>query len=222
MLIHSCTLQKGTFITLLIFFYLQLGLVVTKIHPFVEYTPKKSFNSFVQEAVDAGRKSDKNLNSSAVAETMKLIADTSYGNQTLDRSRYSETKYLSDENTHAAIISKLFKKLDHLNNSLYEVELAKAEIEHKESIIVGFFILQFAKLRILELYYNFFTRFCDVNKFEELEMDTDSLYLALAEKEPEDCIKPKMRAEWPRLRSNDCVDSFTADAAANFSHEHVV
>ena len=25
-----------------------------------------------------------------------------------------------------------------------------------------------------------------------------------------------MRAEWQRLRSNDCVDSFTADAVANF------
>ena len=69
---------------------------------------------------------------------------------------------------------------------------------------------------MLELYYNFFTRFCDVNKFEELEMDPDSLYLALAEKELEDCIRPEMRAEWQRLRSNDCVDNFTADAVANF------
>ena len=69
---------------------------------------------------------------------------------------------------------------------------------------------------MLELYYNFFTRFCDVNKLEELEMDTDSLYLALAEKELEDCVGPEMRAEWQKLRSNDCVDNFTADAAANF------
>ena len=30
-------------------------------------------------------------------------------------------------------------------------------------------------------------------------MDTDSLYLALAEKELEDCIKAEMRAEWQRL-----------------------
>ena len=103
-----------------------------------------------------------------------------------------------------------------MNNSLYEVELAKAEIEHKEPIIVGFFILQYAKLRMLELYYNLFTRFCDVNKFEELEMDRDSLYIALAEKELEDCIRPEMRAEWQKLRSNDCVDNFTADAVANF------
>ena len=117
-------------------------------------------------------------------------------------------KYLSDEKTHAAINSKLFKRLDHLNNSRYEVELAKAEIKHKKPIIVWFFILQYAKLRMLELYYNFFTRFCDVNKCEKLEMDTDSLYLALAEKELEDCIRPEMRAEWQRLRSNDCVGSY--------------
>ena len=103
-----------------------------------------------------------------------------------------------------------------MNNSLYEVELAKAQIEHKEPIIVAFFILQYAKLRMLELYYKYFTRFCDVNKFKKLEMDTDSLYLALAEKELEDCIRPEMRAEWHRLRSNDCVDSLTADAVANF------
>ena len=47
-------------------------------------------------------------------------------------------------------------------------------------------------------------------------MDPDSLYLALAEKKLEDCSIPERRAEWQRLRSNDCVDSFTADAVANF------
>ena len=62
----------------------------------------------------------------------------------------------------------------------------------------------------------FFTKFCDVNKFEELEMDTDSLYIALAENEFEDCTTAEMRAEWQRLRSNDCVDNFTADAVTNF------
>ena len=99
---------------------------------------------------------------------------------------------------------------------MFEVELAKAQIEHKDPINVVFFILQHAKLRLLELYYNFFTKFSHVNKFEELEMETDWLYLALAEEELEDCIRPEMRAEWQRLRSNDCVDIFTPDAVANF------
>ena len=216
MLTSSFTIQNGTLITPLLFFYLQFGLVCTKKHRILEYTPKKCFNSFVQSAVDARRKGDENPISSVVAETMKLLANSSYVYQTMDRSRHTVTKYVSDEKTHAAVNSKVLKKLDHVNNALYEVELAKAQIDYKEPIIVGFFILQYAKLRMLELYYNFFTRFCDVSKFEELEMDTDSLYLALAEKKLEDCIRPEMRAEWQILRSNDCVDSFTADALANF------
>ena len=113
---------------------------------------------------------------------MELLANSSSGYQIMDRSRHTVTKYLSDKKTHAAFNSKLFKRLDRVNNSLYEVELTKAQIEHKEPIIVGFFLLQYAKLRKLELYYNFFNKFCDVNKFGESEMDKDSLYLALAEK----------------------------------------
>ena len=83
-------------------------------------------------------------------------------------------------------------------------------------MIVRFFILQYAKLRVLILFYNFFTKFCDVNRFEELEMDTDLLYLALAEKELEGCIRPEMGTQWQKLPSNNCFDSFTADDVANF------
>ena len=92
MLISSFTLQKGTLITLLLLFYLQLGLVVTEIHSFVEYTPKKRFSSFVQGAVDARRKGDENPNSSVVARTMKLLANRSYGYQVMDRSRHTVSK----------------------------------------------------------------------------------------------------------------------------------
>ena len=58
----------------------------------------------------------------------------------------------------------MFKRLRYINDQLFEVELAKSEIEHKEPIIVGFFILHYAKLRMLELCYNFFTKFCDTDK----------------------------------------------------------
>ena len=85
----------------------------------------------------------------------------------MDRSRHTVTKYLSDEKTHVPINTKLLKRLDHINDQLYEVELAKTEIEHGEPIIVGFFKLQYAKLRMLELYYDFLERFCDINKFED-------------------------------------------------------
>ena len=78
----------------------------------------------------------------------------------MDRSRHTITKYSNDEKT---INEPLVKRL----KDLYEIELLKSTIEHKESIIVGFFILQYAKLRRLELYYNFIDKFCDLNTFEE-------------------------------------------------------
>ena len=192
-----------------------MGLECKKIYRFVEYIPIKCFNKFVNSAVNARREKDENPNSSVVAETMKLLANSSYGYQIMDRDRHTVTKYLNDEKTHGAINIKFFKCLDHIKDQLYEVELAKAEIEYREPIIVGFFVLQHAKLRMLELYYNFSERFCDVNKFEELEMDTDSLYLALSEKDLYVCIREESKAKWELLRTEDCKDDFTAKATTN-------
>ena len=79
MLTSSFTLQNGNLLTPLRLFNLQLGLVVTTIHRFAEYTPKKRFNSFVQSAVDARRNGDENPISSVFGKTMKLLANSSYG-----------------------------------------------------------------------------------------------------------------------------------------------
>ena len=147
---------------------------------------------------------------------MKLLANSSYGCQIMDRSRLTVTKYLNDEKTHSAINNKLFKRLNFITDQLYEVELVKSEIEHREPINVGFFILQYAKLRMLELYYNFFKKFCDTEKYEEIEMYNESLYLALSEENLEDIILPEKRNEWEAKRSRDCTGSFTANATCNF------
>ena len=101
---------------------------------------------------------------------------------------------------------------------LYEIELLKSTIEHIEPIIVGFFILQYAKLRMLELYYYFFDKFCNVNKFEELKMDTDSLYIALAEENLYDCI----RTEEKRWLGKIAEIHLEQIQKQFFFHEHAV
>ena len=131
MLISSFTLQNGTLIIHLLLFYLQMGLVGTKIHRFVEYSQKKCFNSFAQSAVDARRQGDENPNSSVVTElleTMKLLANSSYVYQIMDRSRHTSMKYLADEKTHAAINSDLFKKHDKREPGLFKGEFRCTEM----------------------------------------------------------------------------------------------
>ena len=111
----------------------------------------------------------------------------------------------------------MFKRLDRSHNwSTVWGVTCQVEIQHREPIIVGFFILQYAKLRMLELHYHFFKKFCDTDKYEELEMDTNSLYLALSEENLEDALLPAKRTEWDQLRSKDCTDKFTANATDIF------
>ena len=110
----------------------------------------------------------------------------------MDRSTHTITKYLYNEKL-KAIKEPLFRRLNSVEKDLYDAQLLKSTIEHREPINVGFFILQYAKLRMFK-FYNFFDKFCDVKKLEELEMDTDTLYLALAEEILYECIQPHKRA----------------------------
>ena len=68
----------------------------------------------------------------------------------------------------------------------------------------------------MEPYYNFFEKICDTDNYEELEMDTDSLYLAVSEENLQDVILPKKRADRDQFRSKNCTDKFTANATDNF------
>ena len=86
MLISSFNLTNGTLIAPVFNFYLDLGLQCTKIRRFVQYTPHKKINSFVQSVVDARRATDESPLSGVIAETMKLIGNNSYGYQKMDRS----------------------------------------------------------------------------------------------------------------------------------------
>ena len=52
-LLSSFHLINGIIITPLVNFHLDLGLGCDQIYRFIQYTPKKCFNSFVQSAVDA-------------------------------------------------------------------------------------------------------------------------------------------------------------------------
>ena len=121
MLISSFKLENGTVITSLFNFYLRLGLQCTKVYRFLQYSPRKCFNNFVQSVVDARREGDENPLSGVVAETMKLLGNSSYEYQIMDRSRHTITKYLNDEKTHKAINEPLFKRMNTDKKDLYEV-----------------------------------------------------------------------------------------------------
>ena len=65
-------------------------------------------------------------------------------------------------------ILTLFRVLDCLDHEeqYYEVEMAKREINLDFPIQLGYFIQQYAKLRMLEFYYNFMLEDVDKSDFQ--------------------------------------------------------
>ena len=92
------------------------------------------------------------------------------------------------------------RELNTLSDDCYEVEMAKKSIRLDMPTQIGFFILQYAKLRMLEFYYDFLDRFIDRSDFQYCYMDTDSAYAAFSSENVEDLIKPELREEYQRVK----------------------
>ena len=90
----------------------------------------------------------------------------------MDRSRHTITEFVKGYHVDSFINNRFFKSLSELTDQILEVEMSKARIEQKKTIIFGFFILLYAKITLLQLKYTFLTSFCDPNKYELNEMDT--------------------------------------------------
>jgi hypothetical protein len=72
----------------------------------------------------------------------------------------------------------LCKKFHHVLNS--QVTLTKKSIKHDLPIQLGYFVYQYAKLRMLSFYYDIIDRFVDRSDFCLLEMDT-GIFITLIE-----------------------------------------
>ncbi len=72
-LIGSMWGNKILLITPLLKWYLEHGLVVTKVHQVVEFSPKRCFKEFVDQISDDRRAGDRDPNQKVIAETSKLI-----------------------------------------------------------------------------------------------------------------------------------------------------
>ena len=82
-------------------------------------------------------------------------------------------------------------------------------------------MLRHAEVQMLELFYNFFDRFVAFNNFQEIDKDTDSLHLGLAENMT-DCIRSEMNAEGTKMRLSDYNNTFEAYPSGVFFPTNVL
>ena len=204
--------EKILIATPLLKWYLEHGLEVTKIYQVVEFKPSRCFGDFEKEVTKCRRMGDKDSSKTIIADTMKLIGNSAYGSLIMDKEKHQQIKYVKTKKEACGAVNlPTFRKITELDNDLFEVELAKKRIVLNLPIYLGYFILQYAKLRMLQFYYDFLDVFVERSDFEFLETDTDSAYVAISGKTLEDVIKPSKRAEYDDLLYNHCYDDYISE-----------
>ena len=160
--------------------YLTHGLIVTRVHQAVEYTPVRCFRSFVEQVTAARRAGDVEVGLKVIGESMKLIGNSAYGSVLMDREKHVKVSFRTDVwSVQQSINSPRFRSLNEISDSLFEVSSAKPSVRLDLPVQVGFQILQLAKLRMLQFYFDCLNVHCKRSHFEMLEMDTDSAYFGI-------------------------------------------
>ena len=114
-----------------------------------------------------------------LSDTSKLSGNVIYGVTITNKEKFTNLKYTSSAQKASRYVnSNKFIGIEELAEDVYEIQLAKSKIEVNTPIAVGFAILQYAKLRMLEFKYDFMDKFFDDRTFQYVTMDTDSAYFA--------------------------------------------
>ena len=195
--------------------YIEHGLRVTKIYQVVEYTAKRCFVDFVSEITTARRAGDISKDKSLFADLNKILANSAFGSCAINKMSHAEVKYVEgEENACREANSKLFKKMMQLdeNYDFYEVEKMKKKIVLDSPAIIAYYVLQYAKLRILQFYYDFLDVYVDRENYMLCQMDTDSVYFAIAGQNLKDVIKLEYQEKFNHCLQGFCnVDEVEAD-----------
>ena len=158
MLVGSFHGIKLLLATPLLRWYLAHGLVVDRVYQIVEYSPKPCFQHFGESVSTARRNGDVDPDKSIIADTMKLLGNSAYGKTVTNVDKHRDVRYCTEVGTSLCINNKRFRQLDVVAEDAYEVTSSKARVTYDLPHHIGFFVYQYAKLRMLEFYYDFVDR----------------------------------------------------------------
>jgi hypothetical protein len=122
-----------------------------------------------------------------------MIGNSVYGKFATRVDRFTRVEYLRGSIATRRFSSPRFLDCNVLNADLFEVECGKSKITYNLPIQVAFQVYQLAKLAMLRFYYEVLEPYLDPKSFELVEMDTDSMYMALAESTLFECVRPELR-----------------------------
>ena len=96
-LIGSMFGTKILLITPLLRWYIEHGLLVTKIYQFIEFCPKRAFSPFEESVTNDRRAGDGDPAYKAIADTSKLIGNSFYGYTIMNKGKHLSVEFCRHE-----------------------------------------------------------------------------------------------------------------------------
>ena len=130
----------------------------------------------------------------------------------LDRTKFQKVSFVKGKHSASLKVNDPhFTSLAKLGNDMYEIVQKQKRVKLDIPMQIGFFIMQYAKLRLLQFYYNFLDVYVDRADFECIEQDTDSQYIAISGDRIESLIKPEMQDQFKSILQDNCHDNYDAN-----------
>ena len=165
--------------------------LVSKIHQVLEYTPKRDFEPFGNAVSDARRARDRDPDQVIIADTTKLVGNSSYRKTITNQERHRNVEYSSEIKASQLVNEPYFCGLVSIDADTYEVKSCKKTISLRQLAVSFIKTLRGA-------YWNSTTTASTSISIavifnSEMDPDTDSAYMALSGESLESLVKPELR-----------------------------
>ena len=156
----------------------------------------------MHEVPNKRRKGDAEAEKALLAEVYKLFGNAAYGKFLEAVERQLKVLYTKDENTvEKHLRSVWFEDLEEIGDT-YKIKCRKNKVMIDRPFLVGIVVYQLAKLRMLQFYYDFLDYYLDRRDYQLIQMNTDSVYLALSCNTLEEAVKPELREQFEKEKKN--------------------
>ena len=145
-LVAGLKAQQILLATPLLKWYLDHGLMITRIYQGVQFKPQACFHSFTTQITDLRREAVKDESKLPIANKMKLTGNSAYGGVLMNKVKHHNLQYCQDNKKLATLVNNnKFKRLEDLGINLHEVMMGKSTLNHDIPKQIGFFVLCNAK-----------------------------------------------------------------------------
>jgi hypothetical protein len=200
-LIASLKATKITITSTLLKWLVGKGVTVTKLYGVIPAQEAKPFKDFVNWVSHERRKGDVDTTYAIIGEAAKLVGNSAYGRTGMNKNNFQKVRFCTETQFNRAKNNYFFNDAEEYDG-VYEVASRPRTVKQNMPIQVAFNVLNDAKLRMLEFYYDFIDKYIDRRDYQYIYMDTDSAYMALSANGINNLIKPEMREEFEREKDN--------------------